>query len=143
MSRIGKAPVPVPSGVEVTLAGQTVTAKGKLGVQSVVLGGDVGIRRDGDVLVLEPRSDSQRARTMWGTSRSLVNNAIRGVAEGFSIRLEINGVGYRGALVGKNLVLQLGYSHEVVHPIPDGVTIVCAQPTQITVSGADRQLVGR
>jgi len=143
MSRIGQNPVTVPSGVTVDITGQLVTAKGKLGELSLTLVDDVGIERDEDQLVVKPRSDTTRARTMWGTSRSLLQNLVTGVSTGFTINLEIVGVGYRAAIDGKDLVLQLGYSHEVRHPIPDGITITCERPTAITVSGADRQRVGQ
>jgi large subunit ribosomal protein L6 len=143
MSRIGQNPVTVPSDVNVDIAGQIVTAKGKLGELSMTLIDDVGIAREDDCLVIKPRNESRRARTMWGTSRTLVQNLVTGVHEGFTINLEIVGVGYRAAVDGKDLVLQLGYSHEIRHPIPDSIKVVCERPTAITVSGADRQLVGQ
>ena len=101
------------------------------------------ISRDDDALVVRPRSDTQRARTMWGTMRSLVQNLVTGVDQGFTVNLEIVGVGYRAAVEGRDLVLQLGYSHEVRFPIPDGITIACERPTVMAVSGADRQQVGQ
>lgn len=143
MSRIGQNPVTVPDGVTVNVAGQMVTAKGKLGELSVTLVDDVEISRDDTSLVVKPRGDTKRARTMWGTMRSLVQNIVTGVDEGFTVNLEIVGVGYRAAVEGKTLVLQLGYSHEIRFPIPDGITIACERPTAIAVSGADRQLVGQ
>jgi len=143
MSRIGQNPVTVPSDVTVDIAGQLVTAKGKLGELSVNLVDDVEISREDDKLLIKPRGNSKRARTMWGTSRSLVQNIVTGVGEGFTIRLEIIGVGYRAAVEGKDLVLQLGFSHEVRHPIPDGITVKCERPTVIEISGADRQRVGQ
>ena len=143
MSRIGQNPVTVPSDVNIDIAGQVVTAKGKLGELSMTLVDEVGIERDDDRLVVKPRNDSKRARTMWGTSRSLVQNLVTGVSTGFTVNLEIVGVGYRAAVEGKDLVLQLGYSHEVRHPIPDGITIACERPTAIAVSGANRQRVGQ
>lgn len=143
MSRVGQMPVTVPSGVDVQIAGQQVTAKGKLGQLSLTLVDEVEAAREDDKIWIKPRGESKRARTMWGTSRSLVNNLVQGVAEGFTINLEINGVGYRAAVEGKELVLQLGYSHEVRHPIPDGIEIKCERPTAIAVSGADRQKVGQ
>lgn len=143
MSRIGQNPVTVPSDVNVDIAGQIVTVKGKLGELSMTLIDDVGIAREDDCLVVKPRNESRRARTMWGTSRTLVQNLVTGVSEGFTIDLEIVGVGYRAAVEGKDLVLQLGYSHEVRHPIPDGIKIVCERPTAIKVTGADRQSVGQ
>lgn len=143
MSRVGQLPVTVPTGVDVQIAGQNVTAKGKLGELSLTLVDEVGIAREGETLVVSPRGESRRARTMWGTSRSLVNNLVQGVAEGFTVNLEINGVGYRAAVEGRELVLQLGYSHEVRHAIPQGIEIKCERPTAIEVSGADRQKVGQ
>ena len=143
MSRVGQLPVTVPSGVDVQIAGQSVTAKGKLGQLSLTLVDEVEVSREDDKIWVKPRGDSKRARTMWGTSRSLVNNLVNGVAEGFTIDLEINGVGYRAAVEGKDLVLQLGFSHEVRYPIPEGITIKCERPTAIAISGADRQKVGQ
>ena len=143
MSRVGQLPVTVPSGVDVQIAGQSVTAKGQLGQLSLTLVDEVEISREDDKIWVKPRGDSKRARTMWGTSRSLVNNLVNGVAEGFTIDLEINGVGYRAAVEGKDLVLQLGFSHEVRYPIPEGITIKCERPTAIAISGADRQKVGQ
>ena len=143
MSRIGQNPVSVPDGVSIDIAGQLVTAKGKLGELSMTLVDEVEISRDDATLVVRPRNDTQRARMMWGTMRSLLQNLVTGVAEGFTINLEIVGVGYRAAVEKRDLVLQLGYSHEVRFPIPDGITITCERPTLITVKGADRQQVGQ
>ncbi len=143
MSRIAKHPVTVPSGVEVRIDGQDVTAKGKLGQLSLRLIDEVGVAQDGDKITVEPRSNSRLARNMWATSRTLINNLVLGVSEGFTKQLEINGVGYRAAVQGKDLVLQLGYSHEVRHPIPEGITVKCERPTAITISGADKQRVGQ
>jgi large subunit ribosomal protein L6 len=143
MSRIGKHPVPVPAGVDVTVNGQQVTAKGKLGELSVVLIDDILVSLDSGKVVVAPRSDGRRAKTMWGTSRTQVSNLVQGVSKGFSVNLEINGVGYRAAVVGKDLVLQLGYSHDVKYPIPEGITIKCEKPTAISISGRNRQQVGQ
>ena len=143
MSRVGQMPVDVPAGVDVTIDGRHVTAKGKLGELSLTLVDEVELARDDNKLIVTPRNQSKRARAMWGTSRSLLANIVRGVHEGFTIVLEINGVGYRAALDGKELVLQLGYSHEIRFAIPDGITIVSERPTLIAVSGADRQQVGQ
>ncbi len=143
MSRIAKHPVAVPAGVEVTVSGQDVTAKGKLGVLSMTVIDDVAVARDGDLITVSPRSNSRLAQNMWATSRSLINNLVVGVSEGFTKGLEINGVGYRAAVQGKELVLQLGYSHEIRYPIPDGIEIKCARPTAIAVSGRDKQQVGQ
>ena len=143
MSRIGQNPVTVPSDVTVNIAGQLVTAKGKLGELRLTLVDEVEISRELDKLWIKPRGDSKRARTMWGTSRSLVQNLVTGVGQGFTVKLEIIGVGYRAAVQGKEMVLQLGYSHEIKYSIPDGVTVKCERPTMIEVSGPDRQKVGQ
>ena len=143
MSRIGKHPVPVPSGVDVQVNGQTVTAKGKLGQLSTTLIDDIAASLEDGKIVVKPRHESRRARVMWATSRTLVANMVQGVSQGFTVNLEINGVGYRAAIQGKDLVLQLGYSHEVKYPIPEGITIKTEKPTAVSVSGADRQKVGQ
>ena len=143
MSRVGQNPVSVPDGVTVDIAGKLITAKGKLGELSVNLVDDVEVTREENRLIVKPRGNSKQARTMWGTSRSLLQNIVTGVGEGFTIKLEIVGVGYRAAVEGKDLVLQLGFSHEVRHPIPDGITIACERPTLVAISGADRQKVGQ
>jgi large subunit ribosomal protein L6 len=143
MSRVGQLPVEVPSGVDVKIDGRHVTAKGKLGELSLTLVDDVDLTREDDKLVVAPNNESKRARAMWGTSRSLLANIVHGVNEGFTVTLEINGVGYRAAMEGKELVLQLGYSHEIRFPVPDGITIASERPTHIAISGADRQKVGQ
>jgi large subunit ribosomal protein L6 len=143
MSRIGKHPVPVPEGVTVAIAGQEVFAKGKLGELKVVLVDEVeAVQADNAVTIL-PRDKSRRAQVMWGMSRTLVSNVVTGVAEGFTKKLEIQGVGYRALVEGKTLVLQLGYSHDIKFPIPEGITIKCERPTAIEISGTDRQMVGQ
>jgi len=142
MSRIGKNPVTVPSGVNIDIAGQTVTAKGKLGTLKLVVSNEVvPTLEDGKVWV-KPKNDTKRARMLWGTTRALVNNMVHGVSKGFTVNLEINGVGYRAAVQGKTLNLQLGFSHEINFPIPDDIKITCEKPTAILVAGADRQRVG-
>ena len=143
MSRVGQVPVDLPPGVEVAIVGREVTAKGSRGALSLRLVDEVEVTQDDGKLVVAPRNETKRARALWGTTRSLLQNIVTGVSEGFAIRLEITGVGYRAAVDGKELVLQLGYSHEIRHPIPDGLTVVCERPTAITVSGADRQKVGQ
>ena len=143
MSRVGKHPVAVPSGVTVEIANRILKAKGKLGELSLELSDEVEAKLEDGKVVVTPRSETKRARTLWGTTRALVNNMVGGVSKGFSKTLEINGVGYRAQVQGKNLQLQLGYSHDVVYPIPAGVTIKCEKPTQIIISGADRQRVGQ
>lgn len=143
MSRIGKHPVPIPEGVTVDVSGQNVTAKGKLGELKATLMPEVAISSDGNEILVKPRNDTIRARKMWGTARSVVNNLVTGVADGFTRSLEINGVGYRAQVQGKELVMQLGYSHEVRFPVPDGITIQCPDQTHITVQGTDKQSVGQ
>jgi large subunit ribosomal protein L6 len=143
MSRIGKKPVTVPKGVTAKVDGQTVTVKGPKGELSITLINDVTVKL-GDVgIEVSPRDDSKRARSMWGMSRSLVDNLVMGVSSGFSKTLEITGVGYRAALKGKELQLQLGYSHDVLYPVPDGIQIQCTKPTEIVISGIDKAKVGQ
>ena len=142
MSRIGKYPGPVPAGVSVVINDQILTAKGKLGELSLSISGEVTATLEDNSVVVRPANDGKRARTLWGTTRSLVNNLVTGVSTGFAVSLEINGVGYRAAVVGDVLNLQLGYSHDIAFPIPDDVKIVCEKPTSITVTGADKQRVG-
>ena len=143
MSRIGKLPVQVPSGVSVQIDGQDIAVKGSKGELSLRLVDDVTATQEDGAVVVSPRDESKRARSMWGMQRSLVQNMVTGVSEGFEIDLEIQGVGYRAAVQGKTLNLQLGFSHDVAFPIPDGVTIACERPTAIKVSGIDKQLVGQ
>lgn len=143
MSRIGKNPVAVPDGVTVEIAGQAFRAKGKLGELGFTLDDDVEARVEGNQVTVAPRSTAKRARALWGTSRSLVQNAVTGVSEGFSVNLEINGVGYRAAVQGRKLNLQLGFSHVVTFPIPEGITIMAERPNFITIHGADKRAVGQ
>jgi len=143
MSRIGKHPVVIPQGVTVDLAGQILTAKGRLGTLSLAVSGEVTATIADSAVTIAPKSETKRARAMWGTTRALVNNMVTGVATGFTRHLEINGVGYRAAVQGNILNLQLGYSHDVVYPIPGDVQIACERPTAIAVTGADRQRVGQ
>ena len=143
MSRIGKHPVPVPSGVEVALDGQTLSVSGKLGKLRRSLPPEVELARENASIAVRPRSDDKRARAMWGMSRTVVANMIEGVAKGFTRRLVISGVGYRAALDGKILNLQLGYSHDIKVAIPDDIKVVCDTPTAVTITGADKQRVGQ
>ena len=143
MSRIGKNPVEVPADVTVDIAGQMVTAKGKLGELSATLVDEIEVSREGDTITVNPKDDSVTARKMWGTSRSVINNLVVGVSEGFTKSLEIQGVGYRAQIQGQDLLLQLGFSHDVKHPIPEGIKINCADQTHIDVSGIDKQKVGQ
>jgi large subunit ribosomal protein L6 len=143
MSRIGKHPVPVPAGVTVAVEGQLVRAKGRLGELAAALPPDVIVTHADGKVTVAPRSQEDRARAMWGMSRTLVANLVKGVAEGFSRRLEISGVGYRASVDGRILSLQLGYSHEIKVAIPDDLKITCETPTALTISGADRRKVGQ
>ncbi|CAK0764156.1 50S ribosomal subunit protein L6 [uncultured Gammaproteobacteria bacterium] len=143
MSRIGKHPVPVPAGVDLQVNGQTVTVKGKLGQLSLSLIDEVEVVVENGKVAVAPRGGSRRARMMWGTARTLVNNLVTGVSKGFTVNLEINGVGYRAAVEGSDLVLQLGYSHPIRYPIPAGILIKTEKPTVVSVSGCDRQQVGQ
>jgi large subunit ribosomal protein L6 len=143
MSRIGKKAVAVPSGVNANIQGQTVQIKGPKGTLQLVLHDDVIAKLDKGAIKIDPRSDTKRARSQWGTSRTLISNLILGVTKGYEEKLEINGVGYRAAVQGKNLQLQVGLSHDVAYPIPTGITIATPKPTEITITGADKQLVGQ
>ena len=143
MSRIGNKPVAIPAGITANVAGQTVKVKGPKGSLEVVLHDDVTVKLEGGRIMVNPRADTLRARAQWGTSRTLIANLIAGVTKGFEERLEINGVGYRAAVQGKNLQLALGYSHDVVYPIPEGITIATPRPVEIVISGIDRQKVGQ
>jgi large subunit ribosomal protein L6 len=143
MSRIGKKAVPIPAGVTANVEGQTVKVKGPKGAMQVVLPDDVLVVMDKGEVKVDPRNDGKRARSMWGTSRTLVNNLVTGVTKGFEKKLEITGVGYRAALQGKNLQIALGYSHDVIYPVPEGIAIATPKPTEILVSGIDKQRVGQ
>jgi large subunit ribosomal protein L6 len=143
MSRIGKHPVALPQGVTATVKDREVKVKGPKGELSlrVIDGIDVSVDKAG--VVLKPKEMTDAARAQWGLQRSLVNNLVKGVSQGFSQQLEIAGVGFRAAVQGKNLQLQLGYSHDVIFPIPQGIDIKCEKPTLILVSGIDKQKVGQ
>jgi large subunit ribosomal protein L6 len=143
MSRIGKKPVVVPSGITANVEGQTVKVKGPKGALSFVVPDDVAVKLDGGQIKVDPRSETKRARSQWGTSRTLISNLIAGVSKGFERRLEITGVGYRAAVQGKSLNIALGYSHDINYPIPEGITIATPRPVEIIISGADRQKVGQ
>jgi len=142
MSRIGKKAVAVPSGVTVTLDGQTVTVKGPKGQLAWTIADEVVVQQEGGELTLSLREDTQRARAMWGLSRTLVANMVQGVTEGFEQTLELVGVGYRAALKGTSLSMQLGFSHDVDIPAPAGVTFVVPKQTEVKIAGIDKQLVG-
>jgi large subunit ribosomal protein L6 len=143
MSRIGKKAVAIPSGVTANVEGQTVKVKGPKGQMQVVLHNDVSVAMEDGGVQVQPRSETKRARSLWGTSRTLVSNLVTGVTKGFETKLEITGVGFRAALQGKNLQIALGYSHDVIYPIPEGITIVVPKPTEITITGIDKQRVGQ
>jgi large subunit ribosomal protein L6 len=143
MSRIGKHPVSVPKGVQVALAGQTLTVSGKLGKLERTLPGDVQVAENDGTIVVQPRGDGKRARAMWGLSRTLVANMVEGVSKGFTRKLLISGVGFRAAIDGKVLNLQLGYSHDIKYAVPEDIDVKCETPTAITITGADRQRVGQ
>ena len=143
MSRVGKKAVTVPAGVTANIEGRTVKVKGPKGALELALHDDVVATTEQGGIKVDPRDDSKRARAMWGTYRALVANLVQGVSQGFEQKLEITGVGYRAAVQGKNLQLQLGYSHDVVYPIPDGITITTPRPVEIVISGIDRQKVGQ
>jgi large subunit ribosomal protein L6 len=143
MSRIGKKAVPVPSGVTASVEGQTVKMKGPKGALQYVVPDDIVVKMESGAIKVDPRSETKRARSLWGTSRTQVSNLVTGVTKGFESKLEITGVGYRAAVQGKNLQLALGFSHDVVYPIPDGIAIATPKPTEIVVSGIDKQRVGQ
>jgi large subunit ribosomal protein L6 len=143
MSRIGKKPVALPKGVTAKVDAGTVSVKGPKGELKLRLVPEVDAAISDEGISVTPREQSDRARAMWGMQRTLLNNIVRGVTEGFSERLEISGVGYRASVQGKNLQLQLGFSHDVLHPIPAGIQVVCEKPTAIMISGIDKQLVGQ
>jgi len=135
--------VEVPSGVEVAVNGRVVTAKGSQGQLAYEAAGEVTVAIEDGKIVVRPVGESKRARSMWGTARSRIQSMVTGVSQGFSKKLEINGVGYRAAVQGKSLILQLGFSHEVNHSIPEGIAVKCERPTAIEISGADKQQVGQ
>jgi len=143
MSRIGKKPVSVPSGVTASVDGQTVKAKGPKGELSFVVNEEVLVKMEDGAIKVDPRDESNVARSKWGMSRTMIVNILDGVTKGFEKRLEINGVGYRASMQGKNLQLALGFSHDVLYPIPEGISIVVPKPTEIVVSGIDKQQVGQ
>ena len=143
MSRVAKQPVPVPKGVDVTIDGHTVSAKGPKGSETITLHQDVEAKLEDGELGVSPVADRQSAMAMAGTMRSLLSNLVVGVSDGFSKKLELRGVGYRAQAQGKALNLTLGFSHPVVHTIPDGITVETPTQTEIVVSGTDKQIVGQ
>jgi large subunit ribosomal protein L6 len=143
MSRIGKKPVTIPSGVTATVEGQTVKMKGPKGQLQFVVHGDVEVKFENNVVKVAPRVETNRARALYGTARAQIANLVAGVTKGFEKKLEITGVGYRAAMAGKNLQLALGYSHDVIFQIPEGIQIAVPKPTEITITGSDVQRVGQ
>lgn len=143
MSRVGKNPVAVPDGVDVKIDGVLVMAKGKLGELQYRATEDVQIAMEDGKVTITPANEGKRAQAMWGTARARIQNMVRGVSEGFKRDLEITGVGYRAAVQGSTLNLQLGYSHDINYPIPEGLKVVCERQSAISISGADKQLVGQ
>ena len=143
MSRIGKKPVDLPSGVTATISGQTVEVKGPKGTHTFRATDDVTITVEDNEVKVTPRGKSKRARQQWGMSRTMVANMVKGATDGFKKELEITGVGYRAAVQGNVLKLNLGYSHDVDFAIPDGVTVTAPKPTEIVIEGSDPQLVGQ
>ena len=143
MSRIGKYPVPVPAGVQVALAGRRLTAKGKLGDLHLDLTDDVDATVEDGRVAIAPRGPARQAQMMWGTTRALVANMVQGVSAGYTKGMEIQGTGFRAAVQGKDLVINLGFSHDVRYPVPAGITITTPRPTAIVVQGVDKRLVGQ
>ena len=143
MSRIGKKPVSVPGGVTAKAHGQSIAIKGAKGELKFDAPDQVEVKLEGNVIHIIPRDESKKARAMWGMSRAMVQNLVIGVTKGFEKKLEISGVGYKAAVAGKNLQLSLGFSHDVVYPIPSDVTIVTPKPTEVTISGIDKRQVGQ
>jgi large subunit ribosomal protein L6 len=143
MSKVGKKPVELPSGTTPRLDGQKVSVKGPKGELAFTVPDAVAVTVEGNTIAVNPRNETKRARALWGTSRARIANLVTGVTKGFEKKLEITGVGYKAAVEGKNLNLSLGYSHPVLYPIPAGIAIVTPKPTEIVVSGIDRQQVGQ
>jgi large subunit ribosomal protein L6 len=143
MSRVGKKPVSVPSGVTANVSGKTISVKGPKGTLSLIVDDRVLVAMDKGEIKVDPKDESKEARALWGTTRANLNNIVTGVTKGFERKLEITGVGYRAAVQGKNLQLALGYSHDVLYPIPEGIAVVTPKPTEILVSGIDRKKVGQ
>lgn len=143
MSRVGSNPVAVPGGVDIAIADGRISVKGKLGQFDYSLPEEVEVIREGDEIRVNPVNDTAKARALWGTTRANIANMVTGVSSGFTKVLEITGVGYRAAVQGKTLNLQLGFSHDINFPIPDGITMKCEKPTQIEVTGSDKQQVGQ
>jgi large subunit ribosomal protein L6 len=143
MSRIGKKPVQVPAGVTASVEGQKITAKGPKGELFFVANDEIQVKLEENAVSVQPANNTKEARSKWGMSRTMVENIFKGVKDGYERKLEINGVGYRASLQGKNLQLALGFSHDVVYEPPVGITIAVPKPTEIIVSGINKQQVGQ
>jgi large subunit ribosomal protein L6 len=143
MSRVGKYPVEIPAGVQLAMAGRTITAKGKLGELVYELTDNVEAKIEDGKFSVAPKGGERSARMMWGTTRALVANMIQGVSAGYTKTMEIQGTGFRAAVTGPNLVINLGFSHDVVYPVPPGITITTPRPTAIAISGVDKRQVGQ
>ncbi|MDD3370193.1 MAG: 50S ribosomal protein L6 [Alphaproteobacteria bacterium] len=143
MSRVGKYPVALPQGVTVEIKNRTVAVKGKLGTLDLVIPSEIDVKVDGGKVAVSMKHDTPRARVLWGTTRNNIKNMVQGVSEGFKKVLEIEGVGFKAAMQGKNLVLQIGFSHDVHFTPPAGITIKAEKPTQLSITGFDRQKVGQ
>jgi len=143
MSRVGKYPVEVPAGVEVAVVDRILTTKGKLGTMSLPLTDHVDAAVEGSKVTITPRGNASQARMMWGTTRSLLAAMVQGVSVGYTKTLEITGTGFRASVQGKNLVINLGFSHDVVYPVPEGITVTTPRPTAITLSGVNKRQVGQ
>jgi large subunit ribosomal protein L6 len=143
MSRVGKLPVEIPQGVQVSLTEKEIVIKGKLGELKAFLVGSVKVEHAANQVVVTPANDTKEARALWGTYRNNIKNMVKGVSDGFEVRLEMNGVGYRSATDGKIINLVLGFSHEIRYAVPQGINVKCEKPTLIVLSGANKQLVGQ
>lgn len=143
MSRIGKLPITIPEGVNASVTDGAVIIKGKKGELTSAFTSDVKVELQDNILSVQPANETQKSRAMWGTIRSILENMVTGVSEGFIVRLEINGVGYRAALKGNILTLMLGYSHDIKYAVPKDIEVKCEKPTLLVISGADKQKVGQ
>ncbi len=143
MSRVGKKPVPVPAGVTAKVDGQHVSVKGAKGELHFTVPENVAVEMRDGAIAVDPRSDDKPAQAMWGMARAMIANIVTGVTKGFERKLEITGVGYKAAVQGKKLQLSLGYSHDIDFPIPEGIAIVAARPTELLISGIDKRQVGQ
>jgi large subunit ribosomal protein L6 len=143
MSRVGKYPIDVPAGVQVAVVDRVLTTKGKLGTMSLPLTDHVDAMIENNQITITPRTNESQARMMWGTTRALLAAMVQGVSVGYTKTLEITGTGFRASVQGKNLVINLGFSHDVVYPVPEGITITTPRPTAITLTGVDKRQVGQ